>query len=151
MLPLLLALLALFPRPQLPDPEPPPAPLVLRVDLPDIAPTGMIIPFRVALANPGFSPVTVELSGRPTAFDLLVQTEAGELIWRRLEGVPVEAVLVSRELAPGEVLTFDARWDQRDRQGDPVAPGVYQVRAVLPVPAAAGGWGSPIRLLTITP
>jgi hypothetical protein len=153
---LLLALLALLgftpsdPR-QLPDPVTPPAPLVLRVDLPDLVPAGMNIPFTLALANTGDRAVPVELGGRPIAFDFIVRQVDGRLVWRRLEGVPVEAILIERTLAPGEVMTFQGHWNQRDAAGHHVPPGVYRVRGVLPVPAAAGGWGSPAREVTITP
>lgn len=136
---------------QLPDPVPAPAPLALRVDLPDLAPVGMVIPFRVALANQGDRAVQVELGGRPIAFDLVVRRPDGWIVWRRLEHVPVEMILVTRIVAAGEVLTFDDHWDQRDREGRRVAPGVYRVQAVLPVPGVPGGWGSTIREVTITP
>ena len=138
-------------RGQLPDPVPAPASLALRVALPDLAPVGMVIPFRVALANQGDRAVQVELGGRPIAFDLIVRNPTGQIVWRRLEGVPMEMVLVTRTVAAGEVLTFDDHWDQRDREGRRVAPGVYRVQAVLPVPGVAGGWGSTIREVTITP
>lgn len=161
-MPLLLALLALLgfggperadreaPR-QLPDPVPAPAPLTLRVELPDLAPAGMAVPFRLALANRGGQPVPVELGGRPIAFDLVVRRADGRVVWRRLEGVPVETILVRRTLGPGEVLTFEGHWDQHDSEGKQVPPGIYQVRGVLPVPGVPGGWGSAPRELTVTP
>lgn len=134
---------------QLPDPVPAPAPLVLRVDLPDLAPAGMTVPFRLALANRGRIPVTVELAGQPIAFDLVVRSGDGRLVWRRLEGFAVEAAPAIRTLAPGEVLTFDGHWNQRDGEGRPVPPGLYNVRGVLPVADAPGGWGSAPREITI--
>lgn len=134
---------------QLPDPIPAPAPLVLRVDLPDLAPAGMTVPFRLALGNRGPVPVTVELAGQPIAFDLVVQSAEGHVVWRRLEGVPGEAAPAIRTLAPGEVMTFDGHWNQRDNQGRQVPPGTYRVRGVLPVAEAPGGWGSAPHELTI--
>ena len=161
-MPLLLALLALLgfggperpgpgPSRQEPDPVPAPAPLALRVDLPDLAPAGMDVPFRLALANRGDRPIPVELGGRPVAFDLVVRRADGAIVWRRLEGVPIEMILVQRTLGPGEVVTFEGHWDQRDSRGKQVPPGVYQVRGVLPVPVEPGGWGSDPRELTVTP
>lgn len=162
MLPFMIALLALVglrgpdrpaeaPPRQDPEPVVAPSPLLVRVDLPDVAPSGMGIPFRVVLANGGDSAIQVELSGRPIAFDLVVRRAERDVVWRRLEGVPVEAIFVIRTLAPGEVLTFEDRWDQRDSGGRLVAPGSYQVRAVLPVADVPGGWGSEPRELTIIP
>ena len=134
-----------------PEPVPPPAPLVLHVHLPQLVPAGMTIPFRITLGNNGLQPVTVELGGRPIAFDLVVHADDGTMVWRRLEGVPVEAVLVTRVLAPGEVLTFEGHWDQRDLRGRPVRAGSYRVRGVLPVPTAPSGWGSTARQVTVVP
>lgn len=160
-MPLLLSVLALLSfgepertvsgPPQHPEPIAAPAPLVLRVDMPALAPAGMPIPFRLTLANGGERPVRVELDDRPVAFDLVVRTADGAVVWRRLQARPADAKPVARTLSPREVLTFEGRWDQRDSQGRPVPSGVYTVRGVLPVAGVAGGWGSPPREVTIIP
>jgi hypothetical protein len=136
---------------QAPDPVPAPAPLLLRVDLPDVVPSGMPLPFRLALGNRGRVPIQVELGGRPVAFDLIIRDEAGEVVWRRLQDVSVEATILIRTLAGGEVVSFEDHWDQRDSTGTIVPPGVYRIQGILPVAGVAGGWGSELRTITISP
>jgi intracellular proteinase inhibitor BsuPI len=96
---------------------------------------GEPVPVTLRLTNASDSTVTVYLQGRPTAFDIEVADETGRLIWRRLEGQVVAAILAVRSLAPGESLVFEDSWPQRDQAGRQVPSGTYAVTGVLPTDA----------------
>lgn len=68
------------------------------------------------------------LQGRTIAFDVVVTDADEHVVWRRLEGEIVPAILRIETLEPGAVLELEARWDQRSNAGEPVAPGRYTVR-----------------------
>ena len=72
------------------------------------------------------------LTGRPIAFDLIVTDAEGSVVWRRLEGEVIAAVLRIETLNPGAILVLEDRWNQRSNAGEPVAPGPYTVRGELP-------------------
>ncbi len=103
--------------------------------------TGQPVPMALRIRNIGDRPIELYLQGRPIAFDLTVRRE-GEVVWRRLEGATVSAILQIRTLAAGEVLELKERWTQQDNSGRRVGPGDYVVSgAVLtdrePLKAAA--------------
>lgn len=104
---------------------------------------------RLVLENRGDTPVEVELTGRPIAFDLVVLATDGSEVWRRLEGVAVDLILQPRTLGPGEALDFTDTWPQHDDQGRQVSPGTYRVQGILPVVDVTGGWGTELHDLTI--
>lgn len=83
--------------------------------------------------NDGDAPAELLVPGRPPAFDLVVETWDGRVVWRRLEGEAIAMALGIVRLEPGEARTFVATWDGRDRSGEPVPPGLYVVRGRLPV------------------
>jgi hypothetical protein len=72
------------------------------------------------------------LQGRPVAFDLVVTRPNGTPVWRRLAQAVIPAILVLRQLGPGESLAWRDSWNQVDDQGDPVPPGDYLVTGRLP-------------------
>jgi hypothetical protein len=71
------------------------------------------------------------------------------VVWRRLAGEVIPAVVQLRTLAPGEVLELRAEWDGRPARGAP-APGDYWVRGLLltdgPEPLATPAAG--LRIVT---
>jgi hypothetical protein len=71
--------------------------------------------------------------GRPPAFDLVVDSEGGSRVWRRLEGKVVAMALGVLRLEPGEEIILSETWDQRTDDGVPVSEGAYRVRGVLPL------------------
>lgn len=126
-----------------------PDPLRLRLEAPDGVRAGEPVPLRLVLENHGDRAVAVELGGAPIAFDFVVVGPDGSEVWRRLEGMPVEAILQLHTLGPGEALEFLDRWDQLDRRRRRVRPGDYRVRGVLPVVGEPGGWGTEVRLVRV--
>jgi len=87
---------------------------------------GQPVRFTLRISNTGDRPIDLYLQGRPVAFDLTVQ-RGSEVIWRRLEGATVSAILQIRRLAPGEALDLEETWKQEDGTGRPVGPGDYTV------------------------
>lgn len=107
--------------------------LIVELDAPQRVSAGDSVPFVLRVSNPGPQPREIHLTGRPTAFDIVVRTQDGETVWRRLHGGVVTMILELRVLAPGESLAFEARWDRTDNDGAPVPPGEYAAHAVLPL------------------
>jgi hypothetical protein len=93
------------------------------------------VPVTLRLTNTSHQPITVYLTGRPTAFDIEVANENGNVVWRRLAGKTVPAILGVRTLTPGESLRFSESWGQRDQAGRQVPRGTYSVTGVLPTDA----------------
>jgi Intracellular proteinase inhibitor len=93
---------------------------------------GEPVPFTLHIVNAGDRRATLYLQGRPPAFDLLVQDDAGRMIWRRLAGATRLMVLGVRELGPGDALDFGDVWPQQDEAGRPVAPARYHLTAIVP-------------------
>lgn len=92
---------------------------------------GRPVPIRLTLVNAGDSAAVLYLRGRPIAFDIVITRPDGTLVWRRLAGAAIPAILQVRRFAPGEGTSFEARWTQRTDAGRPVPPGDYLVRGVL--------------------
>lgn len=105
--------------------------LRFQVVAPDSVRSGQPVPIILRLVNSGDKPATVYLQGRPIAFDIAIRGTDGAVVWRRLEGQVVSAILAVRELAPGEALTFADTWRQADNAGGPVPPGEYTVTGSL--------------------
>ena len=105
------------------------------IDCPSEVKQGEPVTVTLRLTNTSDQVQTAYLMGRPTAFDVEVSNAAGTVIWHRLAGETVPAILGVRTLAPGEALTFEGSWRQRDQSGRPVPPGVYHIVGVLPTDA----------------
>jgi hypothetical protein len=108
------------------------ASMTLQIMLPTSVPVGAAVPITLRLTNTSPKPVTAYLQGRPVAFDIIVSSRDGALVWRRLEGAVIPAILQVRTLAPGEVLEFSDAWLQQNNRGESVGPGEYLVTGVLP-------------------
>ncbi|HET8624293.1 MAG TPA: BsuPI-related putative proteinase inhibitor [Gemmatimonadales bacterium] len=77
---------------------------------------------------------------------MLVTDSRGAAVWRRLEGEVIAAILGIRTLGPGEIISFEDVWPQRDDRGKPVGPGTYLVVGLLPTDgrrARRGNRGDP--------
>lgn len=107
-------------------------PLRFEVHVPPSAPLGTPVPVALRLINTGGKPLDLYLQGRPVAFDIIVARPDGRIVWRRLEGQMIPAILQVRTLGPGEVLELKDEWPQRTNAGQPVGPGTYSVRGILP-------------------
>jgi hypothetical protein len=126
-----------------------PAPLLLRLVLPQRIAAGQPVPMTLVLENHGTTPVEVGLGGEPIAFDFTVRDARGAEIWRRLEGVAVESILHLRTVGPGETLEFADVWHQRDNRGRPIPPGDYEVTGILPVVDSPDGWRTDSETLRV--
>jgi len=101
----------------------------MRVELvvPPKVPVGQPVSITLRIRNTNDRPITLYLQGRPVAFDLVVEQSDGEVVWRRLEGATVSAILGVRTLEPGEVLELKESWKQKTRAGRRVGAGDYNV------------------------
>ena len=104
----------------------------MRVEIvvPRTVAAGKPVPVTLRISNTGSQPVDLYLQGRPIAFDMIVHRRT-EVIWRRLEGATVSAILQIRTLAPGEVLELKETWKQQDNAGGKVPPGDYTVSGAV--------------------
>ena len=121
----------------------------LWLEAPDEVRAGDPVPITLHVENISDGPLDLYLTGRPIAFDLVVTGPDGAVVWRRLEGEVVSAILRLETLDPGETLVLEDRWDQRSDAGEPVAPGLYRVHGELP--AEDGPLVSPTATLRIIP
>jgi hypothetical protein len=89
------------------------------------------------------------LRGREIAFDIIVTSEKGKIVWRRLEGRTVPAILQVRTLSPGESLELSDTWDQETNAGRPAGAGLYTVEGTFPTDARrpAKTLAVPLRIL----
>jgi hypothetical protein len=105
--------------------------LHLTLVAPAEARAGERVPFTLRLENRGTRPLDLYLRGRSLTFDVEVANPAGTVVWRRLEGEVIPAIVHLRTLAAGERLEVATAWDQTFNDGRPVPPGRYTVRALL--------------------
>lgn len=92
---------------------------------------GRPVRLAIKLSNTSDRPITLYLQGRPVAFDIVVERRGGEVVWQRLEGVTVSAILGVRTLEPGATLELEDTWTQRTGAGKAVGPGDYVVTGSL--------------------
>ena len=109
----------------------------MRVEIvvPPRAAAGEPVPIAIRIANTADRPIELHLQGRTLVFDLIV-SRGDTVVWRRLEGESVTAILQLRMLAPGEVLELKDTWEQKDDKGRRVGPGEYSVTGTVPTDAA---------------
>lgn len=127
--------------------------VAFRVHAPASVRAGEPVPIELVLTNRTHRPLTLYLQGRPLAFDITVRREDGTVVWRRLEGQVVSAILAVRELAPAQSLTFEGAWDGRLSDGCPAPPGRYQVAGRLPTDTPEGLTTAPaaLQILAVHP
>lgn len=106
-------------------------------------------PVRVRLRaqNVAQQPLDLYLRGRTITFDVVITRAGGGVVWRRLEGEMIPAIVQLRALAPGERLEMETVWDQRTNEGKAAGPGDYLVEGALL--AEGGPLRAPSRPLTI--
>jgi hypothetical protein len=97
------------------------------LSVPRERPLGAPVKLELTLRNAGTRAASLTLGGLQVAFDFTVSTLDGRVVWSRLHGEVVPAILQIRSLAAGETLSFHDEWDQRDNAGRPVPPGSYAV------------------------
>jgi hypothetical protein len=110
--------------------------LELALVLPARVRAGAPVPIRLRVRNRTERPLDLYLRGRTTTFDVVIAGSDGQVVWRRLEGEVIPAIVHLRTLAPGERLEVEAVWDQRTNAGKAAEPGEYTVRGLLLVEGA---------------
>lgn len=105
--------------------------LRLWLELPDMVRPGQSASMTLRVENVSDRPLDLYLRGRAIAFDLIVTDDRGTVVWRRLEGAVLPAILRIETLAAGESLELEDAWDQRSNEGGAVEPGSYTVRGEL--------------------
>lgn len=104
------------------------------MDAPRQSPSGTPVPMTLSIRNSGPHPVELYLTGRPAAFDITVSGRDGTVVWRRLHGQIVPAILQILELLPNESLEMRDEWTQSTNSGVRVEPGIYAVQGELLTP-----------------
>jgi Intracellular proteinase inhibitor len=128
---------------------PPAESLRLEIDVAPQARAGEPVPITLRARNAGPKPLELQLRGRTVTFDITIARARGAIVWRRLEGQTVPAILQVWELAPGESLEVRHEWDQRSNDGVPVGPGLYEVHGSLLMagPRPLESPAAPLRIL----
>jgi hypothetical protein len=106
-------------------------PLRLEIEVPPRVAVGEPVPITLRATNHGDALLELYLMGRSVTFDVSVADSGGKVVWRRLEGATVPAILQSRILAPGDSLLLEHVWNQRSNAGEPVEPGTYTVTGTI--------------------
>jgi intracellular proteinase inhibitor BsuPI len=107
-------------------------PLRFEIDVPPEVRHGAPVQIRLRATNVGTEPLDLHLRGREIAFDITVTAEDGVIVWRRLEGRTVPAILQVKTLRPGESLELGDVWDQQTKAGMAAGPGFYTVAGTFP-------------------
>jgi hypothetical protein len=89
------------------------------------------VPIRLRVVNRTERSLELYLRGRTIAFELMITGADDGLVWNRLHGEMVPAILRLEVLAAGATLELEHTWDQRSNTGAAVAPGTYTVCAEL--------------------
>jgi hypothetical protein len=114
-----------------------------------------------AASQPGH-PVAVTMRVTNTTAEPLVLTassgqqyevvvrQRGALVWQWSHDKAFTQAIRSLPLAAQETLTYQATWDQRDLQGRPVEPGIYEISSVLMVRQRPGSGNIEVGPVRIT-
>jgi hypothetical protein len=92
---------------------------------------GEPVPVAVRVSNTGTHPLELYLRGRSPTLDLVVRDTRGGIVWRRLQGEVIPAIVHVLVLQPGASFELRAGWDQTTAAGTPAPPGVYRLRGEL--------------------
>jgi hypothetical protein len=89
-------------------------------------------PVDVALTVRNAGPSAVALSfATAQRFDVVLFDDTCREIWRWSRGRMFAQVLGGLTIAPGNIVTYRIRWDQRDQHGRRVGRGAYEARVVF--------------------
>ncbi|MDQ3995888.1 MAG: BsuPI-related putative proteinase inhibitor [Gemmatimonadota bacterium] len=105
--------------------------LRLEIDVPPRVTAGEPVPITLRATNHGDALLELYLMGRSVTFDVSVADSGGKVVWRRLEGEVVPAILQVRILAPGDSLELEHVWNQQSKDGQAVDPGSYTVTGTI--------------------
>jgi hypothetical protein len=104
---------------------------VVTLHAPENVLLGEPVPITIRLENKREEPLELYLRGREATCDIVVTANDGRVVWRRLEGEIVPAIIRLEVLAPGEIVELRDSWDQRDKGGKPAGPGSYTIRGTV--------------------
>ena len=105
--------------------------LEVSLALPGVIRTGQTVRFTLRVRNIASHPLGLYLLGPTPTMDVQVSRADGGLVWRRLEGAVIPAILRVRTLSPGEGFEVSAEWDQRTTAGAATGPGDYVATGLL--------------------
>jgi hypothetical protein len=105
--------------------------LRLTVTVPKRVRPGERVPIVLQIANISGRELELYLQGRDITADVTVRNAERAVVWRKLEGVSVPAILSLRTLPAGESLTVREEWDQRISGGRQAGAGRFQIEAAL--------------------
>jgi len=103
----------------------------LTLHIPERVPTGSVVEITMRIENVSAEPVELYLRGLELTCDFVVTAPNGDIVWRRLEGQVVPAILRLEVLRPGLAIECRDSWCQVNNAGDPVVPGPYAVHGVV--------------------
>ena len=89
------------------------------------------MPFVFSVGNPTDHAIDLILRGRTPTCDVIVARDDGEIVWQRLEGEMIPAILLVRALAPAERFELSIAWNQRTHHKRYAEPGTYTARGLL--------------------
>jgi len=105
--------------------------LALRLTVPERVRQGEAVQFTFRVENVSGRHLNLYLRGREITFDVVVTDHEDALVWRRLAGEVVPAILRLEPLAAGAVLELSGIWDQRLTSGAPAPTGDYCIQVEL--------------------
>ncbi|HUF49852.1 MAG TPA: BsuPI-related putative proteinase inhibitor [Longimicrobiales bacterium] len=94
-------------------------------------PAGERAAITLTAVNVSGRPLELYLAGREPTADVVVRDAAGAVIWQKLRGAAVQAIVQLKLLPAGDSLTLHESWDVPD-----TASGEYLIEAVLLTDAA---------------
>jgi len=103
----------------------PQAPLDFSISAPKSVRVGQPAPIVLRITNVSDKSVEAHFLGRTIAFDIVVTTSDGTIVWRRLGEGAGQSILQIRTLVPGETMEWRDNWI-------PKRVGRYRVQGVLP-------------------
>jgi hypothetical protein len=97
------------------------------IEAPQRLPSGEPVPITLIIGNTSDRHVDLYVTGRPVAFDIVITSADGTVVWRRLEGQTIAAILQVLELRPHSTFELRDDWMQRTNKGVAVEPGRYKI------------------------
>ena len=90
---------------------------------------GETVSMTLTLRNSSDAPMQFDTGG--SLHDFVVATVHGQEVWHWRCGKVFPAILVERNLEPGEELVLVNEWEQMNNWGEPVPAGTYLIRGML--------------------
>jgi hypothetical protein len=98
--------------------------LDIQLLVPDSASPGARVPVAMTIRNTTAKPIDLYLHGRGPTLDVIVRATDGRLVWQKLTGENLRAILKIHPLRAGETLTVGGEWPAAE-------PGEFTVIGVV--------------------